>query len=203
VSNFPNPPVRMLITPGTATQSNFSTLKSSLLETVGLAVTAGIEIVQLREKQLTGRQLFELAVDSVALTANSATKLLINERFDIAIAANADGVHLTSASIPIEQVRPNVPEKFVIGVSAHSADEVRTAKETGADYAMFGPVFSTPGKGEPCGLENLREACRSVSPFPVVAVGGIDDANFQSVLEAGASGYAAIRYLNDFVKIAQ
>lgn len=193
----------MLITPGTATQSNFSEQKSPLLETVELAVAAGIEMIQIREKQLPARILYELAIEAVSLTAGSTTKLLINERFDIAVAANADGVHLTSSSIPIERVRSNVRDEFLIGVSAHSTDEVVAARESGADYAMLGPVFATPGKSEPMGLEMLDDACRSVSPFPVIAIGGIDVSNFQSVLDSGASGYAAIRYLNDFVRISQ
>ncbi len=174
-----------------------------LLESVRLAVSAGIELIQIREKHLPARLLFDLAVKTVSITTNSATNLLINERFDIAIAAGAFGVHLTSTSVPIEQVRANVPQGFLIGVSAHSRDDVIEAQRSGADYAVLGPAFLTPGKGEPLGIERLEEVCGSIPRFPVIAIGGIDSSNSQSVLESGASGFASIRYLNDFVRIAK
>jgi thiamine-phosphate pyrophosphorylase len=164
-------------------------------------VTAGIEIVQIREKRLPSRLLFELVRHASELTSGSSTRLLVNERFDIAIAAGADGVHLTSTSVPLEQVRASVPTEFIIGVSSHSSAEVVAAKDAGADYAMLGPIFETPGKVDPLGLGELERVCRSVAEFPVVAVGGIDASNETAVFAAGAAGVAAIRYLNDFVKI--
>lgn len=200
---FPASPFRLLITSGLADPSNFSTQKSEILKTVELSIAAGVEIVQIREKRLPARLLFELLREAAGLTAGSTTKLLINERFDIALAAGADGVHLTSTSMPIESVREGVPPGFVVGVSTHSSADVVAARDAGADYAMLGPIFETPGKGDPIGLEELERVCRSVAPFPVVAVGGIDASNETVVIEAGAAGVAAIRYLNDFVRIGQ
>ncbi|MDI1240737.1 MAG: thiamine phosphate synthase [bacterium] len=200
---IPLPPFRLLITPGLSDPSNFSVQKTQILRTVDLAVAAGIEIVQIREKQLPARLLFELARDAAVLTKSSKTKLFINERFDIALAARADGVHLTSTALPVERVRGSVPPDFIIGTSTHSSAEVVAAKDAGADYVMIGPVFATPGKGDPIGLDALQEICESVSPFPVVGVGGIDASNESLVTGAGAAGFAAIRYLNDFVRIGQ
>lgn len=196
-------PFRILITPGKADPSNFSIQKTEILKTVELAVAAGIEIVQIREKSLPARSLFEVAREAAILTAGSSTRLLVNERFDIAIAAGADGVHLTSTSMPIEAVRAVVPPTFIIGVSTHSSDEVVAAKAAGADYAMLGPIFETPGKGSPVGLDEVTRVVESVTPFPVVCVGGIDASNEAAVIGAGAAGVAAIRYLNDFVRIGQ
>lgn len=203
MSLLPASPFRLLITPGLSDPSNFSTQKAEILETVAFAIAAGIGVVQIREKRLPARSLFELVRDAVDLTAGSATRLLVNERFDTALAAGADGVHLTSTSMPVECVRTSVPPGFIIGVSAHSPDEVAAAKDSRADYAMLGPIFETPGKGDPIGLEEFERVCGSVAPFPVVGVGGIDASNEAAVIEAGAAGAAAIRYLNEFVRIGQ
>ncbi len=197
------PPFRLLITSGVADSSNFSKHKRDILNTVEFAIAAGIEIVQIREKRLPARLLFELVRDARVLTAGSSTSVLVNERFDIAIAASADGVHLTSTSMPVKRVREAVPSGFLIGVSTHSSAEVVAARDAGADYAMLGPIFETPGKGDPIGVAELEGICRAVAPLPVVAVGGIDASNEAAVIEAGAAGVAAIRYLNDFVRIGQ
>ena len=196
-------PFRLLITPGLADPSNFSIQRTEILKSVELAAAAGIGCVQIREKRLPARLLFKLVREAAALTVSSSTKLLVNERFDIAIAAGADGVHLTSTSMPLARVREAVPSRFLIGVSTHSLAEIAAAKDSGADYAMLGPIFETPGKGEPIGLEELERVCCTVAPFPVVAVGGIDASNEAAVIGAGAAGVAAIRYLNDFVRIGQ
>jgi thiamine-phosphate pyrophosphorylase len=192
-----------LITQGLSDPSNFSIQKLEILETIEFAVRAGIEIVQIREKRLPGRLLFELVREAAGLTTGTTTRLLVNERFDIALAAGADGVHLTSASMPVAGVCQTVPSGFLIGVSVHTSDEVVTAKVAGADYAMIGPIFATPGKGEPLGVEELGRICRVASPLPVVAVGGIDASNEAAVLDAGTAGVAAIRYLNDFVRVGK
>ena len=192
-----------MITDGALTPSNFSQQQNALIKAIELAVAAGIEMIQVREKLLPARLVYEVAVNAVSTAAGSATKILINERFDIAVAAGADGVHLTSSSMPVDLVRANVPDEFIVGVSAHSLDDVMNAKDGGADYALLGPIFSTPGKSEPLGIGDLSRICHAVKPFPVMAVGGVDSSNFRSVLDAGAAGFAAIRYLNEFVKISQ
>lgn len=196
-------PVRYLITSGSLTPYSFHLEKETVLETVHLATLAGIEMIQLREKALTASQLLELAVNAVEVVRGSGTRLLINERFDVALGAGVDGVHLTSRSIPVERLREHVPEGFLIGVSTHSATEVEAAHSEGADFAILGPVFSTPDKGKPIGLEQFGSVCRAVSPFPVIAVGGIDSSNLDEVIQTGAAGFAAIRYLNDFVRMAR
>ncbi|HSK73131.1 MAG TPA: thiamine phosphate synthase [Pyrinomonadaceae bacterium] len=186
-----------LITTGEATAENFNRQKEQILKIIKASVEAKISLIQIREKKLTARLLFELARASALITKNTETKLLINDRADIALAAGADGVHLTSVSIPTNIIRRNFPENFIIGVSAHSLEKAENAKEQGADFVTFSPIFFTPNKGEPQGLENLRKVCEKLKPFPVVALGGIDENNYKTVLQSGASGFAAIRFLNN------
>ena len=197
------PGARLLITKGSATGENFRTSKSELLDTVRLAADAGIEAVQIREKSLPARLLFEAIAEAVTLIKDSETKILVNERFDVARAAGAQGVHLPSYSVPVDRVKKLLPDGMILGVSAHSFSEVEKARDVGADYAMLGPVFATPGKGEPLGIGKFSEICSALSPFPIIAVGGIDMTNQQLAIDAGAAGFAAIRYLNDFVRIGQ
>jgi len=160
------------------------------------AVAAGISLIQIREKQLSARSLCELTATAVSITKDSDTKLLVNDRSDIALAAGASGVHLTSASLPASVIRESFPG-LVIGVSTHSLDETVNAVEQGADFVLYGPIFATPGKGNPVGLDDLRRVCEAVSPFPVIGIGGIDGSNYGSVIQSGARGFAAIRFLND------
>ena len=199
---FEKGPVRYLISRGNISEKNFQQKKGEFLETIRGAVLEGIELVQLREKRLGAAQLFDLASEAVQLTRGTGVRILVNDRFDIALAAGADGVHLTSRSIPVAVVRQRVGTGIMIGASTHSRDDVAQAAASGADFALLGNVFATPGKGSPLGLDALREICSAAAPFPVVAVGGIDANNYGSVLGAGCSGYAAIRYLNDFVIIS-
>ena len=88
-------------------------------------------------------------------------------------------------------------QEFIVGVSIHAAQEGLTARSDGADFVTFGPVFTTPGKGDPQGLESLRSVCKLLDPFPVIALGGIDESNYRDVIENGAAGFAAIRFLNE------
>ncbi|HKR21455.1 MAG TPA: thiamine phosphate synthase [Pyrinomonadaceae bacterium] len=169
---------------------------SHLLHWVEAAVAAKVSLVQIREKALSARVLFALAERAAESTRGSETRLLVNDRFDVARAAGADGVHLTSHSLPVEVVRPLCGEDFVIGVSTHSLEEARTAAERGADFVVFGPVFETESKrifGEPQGLDKLREVTSALSGFPIVAIGGIDRSNMAECYRAGAAGIAAIR----------
>ncbi len=203
MSDFPSKPVRYLITRGDLTETNFFNEKLTTLALIRSAAYVGIEMIQIREKGLEARSLYELVTEAMRSLPGLETQVLVNERFDIALAAGAHGVHLTSRSIPVAEVRRHVPEGFIIGVSTHSLDEVLEASDSGADFALFGNVFATPGKGEPAGLEKLAEVCAAAAPLPVIAVGGIDGSNAESVLDAGASGFAAIRYLNEFVSIGE
>jgi len=186
-----------LITEGEATAENFAEKKAEILKLIKNAVEAKISLIQIREKRLAARLVFELAAEAVKLTRNTETKILINDRADIALAVNADGVHLTSHSLSADVIRRNFPDNFIIGVSTHTIEEAELVKNQGADFATFSPIFDSPDKGNPQGVEKLREVCEKLKPFPVIALGGIDATNYKSVLEAGASGFAAIRFLND------
>ena len=197
MTRLPSAPLTYLITRGEATPAAFRDNKSEIFETVRSAVDDGVSMIQIREKNLPARLLFELAVDAATITKGSNTKLLINDRPDIAVAARADGVHLPSDSLPVDVIRAKFPRIFIIGVSTHSIDEVRHAQMYGADFAVFGPVFETPGKGPAAGLEELREVVSAAAAFPIIALGGIDESNFRAALKNGAAGIAAIRALND------
>jgi thiamine-phosphate pyrophosphorylase len=189
-------PASCLITKGDATPDTFSEKKTELIATISNAVSASVSIVQIREKRLTSKQVFEIASDAVEVVRGSRTLIVINERLDIALAAKAHGVHLTSSSLATSDVRSVTPHGFIIGVSTHSRNEVLRAREDGADYAVFGPVFSSPGKSAAVGLDELRRVCEIAAPFPVLALGGIDATNAQSVIDAGSAGVAAIRFMN-------
>ena len=190
-------PLSYLITAGQTTPDNFSASSRAILDLTRQAVAEGVDLIQIREKQLTARHLFELSRSAAEITRPSATKLLVNDRADVALAAGADGVHLATNSVPCAIIRKNSPPNFIIGVSTHSLSEIEAAAEAGADFAVFGPVFETPGKGPAVGADALAEVCRQVGPYPVLALGGVDEDNYRSVLEAGASGFVAIRALND------
>jgi thiamine-phosphate pyrophosphorylase len=194
-------PIVYLITKGEAAPPTFDLDRRIILDTIDHAVNEGITLVQIREKHLTARQLFDLTIDAVAITGGSETRLLVNDRSDIAIAAKTDGVHLAANSLPADVIRRQVPKEFIIGVSTHSLAGVRSAAKGGADLAVFGPVFDTPGKGPAKGIDALAEVCREIPDFPVVGLGGVDISNFRSVMEAGSAGFAAIRSLNDWASL--
>ncbi len=197
---FIEKPFVYLITEGNATPENFLRKKKEILQLINLAVEAKISLIQIREKQITAKLAFELASEAAKITRRTATKLVVNDRADIALAARTDGVQLTSGSLSAKIIRANFPPDFIIGVSAHNLEEAANAKRQDADFVTFSPIFSTPTKekyGAPQGLKKLREVCSKLNPFPVAALGGIDENNYASVLENGASGFAAIRFLND------
>ena len=173
---------------------------SNILLFVEAAAAAEIQLLQIREKSLSPRVLYELTSRAVAITRGTATRLLVNDRFDIARAAGADGVQLTSHSLPASEIRRISDDDFVIGVSTHSLETALSARAEGADFVVFGPVFETPSKqiyGEPQGLEKLREVTKALEGFPVIAIGGIDLENVLECFREGASGMAAIRLFND------
>ena len=158
------------------------------------ALRGGLQAVQLREKDLTAGQLFELAVELRQLTRNYGAKLLINDRIDVALAVAADGVHLGKSSLSVSEARRILGSERLIGYSAHSADEAVQAQLDGADFVTLGPVYHTPSKavyGEPLGLCVLTEAARIIS-VPVFALGGIKHASIAEVLSVGAHGVALI-----------
>ncbi len=194
--NFSERPLIYLITDGT-TAENYSENKTKILNLIKIAVETKISLIQIREKQLSARMLFELASEAVKSTKNSATKLLINDRADIALAANADGVHLTSKSLSAAVIKLNFPKNFIVGVSTHTLETAVNARQQGADFVTFSPIYYSPHKGDLQGIEKLKEVCERLNSFPVIALGGIDAANVADVLKAGADGFAAIRFLNN------
>jgi thiamine-phosphate pyrophosphorylase len=173
-----------------------------LLKKIAECAAAGVDWIQLREKDLSARALETLAHKAVAaIPSGSLTRLLINSRIDVALASGAQGVHLPAHDLTASEVRVimvragrTVP---VIGVSTHAAAEVAQAEAHGADFAVFGPVFEKDGQLNPRGLELLRQACRRPridgAPMPVLALGGINLENARQCFAAGASGIAAIR----------
>jgi len=166
----------------------------SLPAAVEEALKGGVKAVQLREKDLGTRDLLEMAYCLRELTVRYGAKLFINDRVDIALAVDADGVHLGGSSMPASAARKAAGEGMLIGVSAHGITEAEKAVEEGADFITLGPIFETPSKlryGPPLGIELLREV-RSKISIPIFAIGGIKKEKVESVLEAGASGIALI-----------
>lgn len=168
--------------------------KKPLPEAVRLALEGGVRAVQLREKDLTIRELLTLADELRKITKEFGAKLFINDRVDAAVAVDADGVHLGRQSIPASAVRKIVGNRMLIGVSAHNLEEARQAETEGADFITFGPVFETPSKakfGPPVGLEALKTA-KNLLKIPVFSLGGIKSGNIDRVLGTGADGVAMI-----------
>ena len=162
-----------------------------VLRQVRGAAANGIQLVQIRERDLDARTLYDLCQRAVDIVRGTATRVIVNDRLDVALAANAHGVQLRGGSFPGSRVRPVVPRGFLIGQSVHSPDEAAAAGA--ADFLLFGTVFATASKPgtSPTGLARLADAVRATL-VPVLAVGGVSMANLPHVLEAGAAGFAAI-----------
>jgi thiamine-phosphate pyrophosphorylase len=185
-----------------------------LLERIAAIAGAGIDWIQLREKDLSGKQSASLVhhasnrVSKQGSRSKSATRIIVNDRLDVALAEQAGGVHLGENSLPVDEAKrllrsspaAQTPARdFILGVSCHSPEAAKSAASFGADYIFFGPIFATPSKaayGAPQGLDRLSQVCSSVN-IPVLAIGGITLANVSSCLSAGASGIAAIRLFQD------
>lgn len=183
--------------------------KAALIENIRNAIAAGCDFVQIREKDLSARELVQLVRETVSVaSASHAAKVIVNDRLDAAIAANAGGVHLGGSSLPTRDVMRwrtlgHAPAESLVGVSCHSVEEIRAAERDGADYVFFGPVFDTPSKrsfGSPQGVDRLREACGAVK-IPVIAIGGVDEGNSAECIRAGAAGIAAIRMFQEAVSV--
>lgn len=176
-----------------------------LLNKIAECAAAGVDLIQLREKDMTAQALAELAVKAMAALSGSKTRLLINGRTDVALASRAHGVHLPGNDLPASEVRAIFARAGVnnplIGVSAHSAAGVASAEAHGADFAVFAPVFEKGGNASRDGLEQLRGICHrmgSAQPaMPVLALGGITLENAQQCVAAGAAGIGAIRLFQE------
>jgi thiamine-phosphate pyrophosphorylase len=165
-----------------------------LVDVVEAALKGGVRAVQLREKDLNTKELYELAFELRKLTRQHGARLIINDRADIALAVDADGVHLGNSSLPIYRVRALVGPRKLIGVSCHNQLNVITAQEKGADFVTFGPVYYTPSKtiyGNPVGLD-LLETVAGIGKIPVFALGGIKKQKLHEVLTRGANGVALV-----------
>lgn len=164
-----------------------------LLDVVAAALRGGVGAVQLRERDLPARELLALATALRALTRAAGAALLINDRIDIALACDADGVHLPGQSFTVAEARALLGPGRLIGVSTHASAELAAA--AGADFAVFGPLHDTPSKrayGPPLGLDALR-AARAATARPLFAIGGIDPPRAAAARQAGADGVAVIR----------
>ena len=156
------------------------------------AVAAGIDVIQVRERDLDGRRLAALAQAIVALARGSSTKVVINDRLDVALAAGADGVHLRGDSFAAARVRSVAPAGFLIGRSVHSVDEVQRAGPV--DYVVAGTVWATSSKpdGHPLLGPKGLAAVVAASPAPVIGIGGVDVGRATTLASAGAAGGAAV-----------
>lgn len=165
-----------------------------LADTVKLAAEGGVDAVQLRERDMEGRDFHKLADEIRKVTREAGIKLIINQRLDIAVAVEADGVHLGWRSLGIQDVHSLGGSHMLAGVSCHNEQQVREAEEAGANYILLGPVFDTPSKQgltPTLGLDQFRLLVSSTK-MPVLGIGGITSENARSVIEAGAAGLAAI-----------
>jgi thiamine-phosphate pyrophosphorylase len=181
-----------------------------LLRSISAVAMAGVDWIQLREKDLAGREWFDLASAALQVVRQHAprTRIIVNDRVDVALAAGAGGVHLSENGFSVPEARRLVtrleqdsgkPLDFLIGVSCHSLGAALGAARDGADYIYFSPIFHTPSKafyGPPQGVDRLRQICKVVS-IPVIAIGGITVENAASCYAAGAAGLAAIRLFQD------
>jgi thiamine-phosphate pyrophosphorylase len=190
-----------------------------LVQKIEQVASAGVDWVQIREKDLSARELAALTREALSIRANcsprtgAAARILVNDRLDVALAERAGGVHFGEESLPVQEAKRLVQFRslqgsatgdFLFGVSCHSLEGAQAAESSGANYIFFGPVFATPSKaafGSPQGLDRLAQVCRSVT-IPVIAIGGITVENAASCINAGATGLAAIRLFQDTVEPA-
>lgn len=211
---FPQTPILCYVTDRQSLQLSWSgDSRDELLKRIARAASAGVDWIQVREKDLPGEQIAPIVRDSLAvvrqsnLQSGSSARILVNDRVDVAFSERAGGVHLGENSLPVGNVTRWIggrleratSQDFMVGVSCHSLESALAAGRARADYIFFGPVFATPSKtafGAPQGLAKLEEICQSVS-VPVLAIGGITVENAPSCVNAGAAGIAAIRLFQD------
>lgn len=168
--------------------------RDSLETVVDAACEAGVRAVQLREKDLDSRSLFDLAVRLREITSAHGARLLVNDRVDIALAARADGIHKPEDGFPVVAARRFLGDDKLIGASTHSLERAAEMQTAGADFVTFGPVFETPSKkkyGPPQGLDALRRVAGALDT-PVFALGGVTPQRAVACIEAGAAGVAVI-----------
>lgn len=172
---------------------------------IAAAARAGADLIHIREPGLDDRHLLDFVQRAIDAVRDTAARVLVNERVDVALAAGAAGVHLRERSMPASRVRAIVPPTFLVGRSVHSVDGAREAElDAGCEYLVFGTVFRSDSKleGHPvAGLEELQRVCKAVH-LPVVAIGGVTEARAASLAAAGAAGIAAISLFRDATSAA-
>ena len=192
-ARLPRPAI-CLVTPGTLGSDEVAAA-DKLVRLVGRAVKAGVNVVQVRERQLADRALYRLTLRILGEVDRARALVVVNERADISLSAGADGVHLRADGAAAARLRTMVPDRFLVGRSVHGVDEaVAVAEAGGVDYLMFGTVFESHSKPENhpiAGSERLREVCASTA-VPVIAIGGITENRLAEVAATGAVGFAAI-----------
>jgi thiamine-phosphate pyrophosphorylase len=196
-------PVLCYVTDRTALKA---TGAQALIAKIHLAIESGVDWIQIREKDLPARELLTLTRGAVRMAkdASERTRIIVNDRLDVAVATGAAGVHLGRESVALPDVvrwcrAGNAPPGFLIGASCHQIEEALEAERCGASYIFFGPVYDTPSKrpfGPPQGIERLRRVCEAVR-IPVIAIGGITEDKAAEVMGAGAGGIAAIRLFQE------
>lgn len=193
-------PMLCLVTPGPRALTIAGNRSvGPLLALVERAIEAGIDLVQLREPQLSARQLYELAAAAVARSRRTATRIVVNDRLDVALAAGADGVHLGRRSLPAARARGLVPPGFLVGCSVHSLEELRDVPRQDVDYLVAGTVYWTASK--PSATQLLRvdgvAALARATDLPLLAIGGVTLERIPELVGAGAAGIAAIGLFAD------
>ncbi|AKA70677.1 thiamine phosphate synthase [Clostridium scatologenes] len=166
----------------------------SLKNVVEEAILGGVTLVQVREKSISTREFYNVALEVKEVTKHYKVPIIINDRIDIAQAIDAEGVHLGQSDMPIKFARKILGEEKIIGISAGNVKEAVEAERDGADYLGIGTVFYTGTKKDiktPIGIKGLKEVCNSVK-IPSVAIGGIDETNFKEVLSTGINGISVI-----------
>lgn len=157
-------------------------------------LTAAAPAIQLRERDLSARELVTLALELQAVTASRRSQLLINDRIDVALALEGVGVHLRNNSLPVSVARQVLGTQRLLGISVHAVEEAVQVESQGADYIVLGPIYETPSKqmfGPPLGIHTLERACRQVR-LPIIGIGGVTAARAREMRRAGAFGVAVI-----------
>ncbi|MBI5679072.1 MAG: thiamine phosphate synthase [Planctomycetes bacterium] len=168
--------------------------KHPFIDTISFALKGGVKTVQLREKGLATHELYSIACELRKITSDFKANFIVNDRVDIALAVEADGVHLGWQSLPFGVVRKLLGFEKLISVSTHNRQEALQAQSWGADYITFGPIYDTPSKTgllKPTGVEEIQKLKKEIH-IPIVALGGINERNVEAVLDGGADGIAVI-----------
>ena len=178
--------------------------KERLIEVIAGCLEAGLHAVMLREKDLPGKELLDMAVALRKITSDHGAALILNDRADVAIAADADAVHVGSDSFKPCDLKAHLPAGMIVGASAHNLREAIDRKESGADYIMLSPVFATTSKpgAIPLGVDVVKEVVNAVEA-PVFALGGVTALRVPQILEAGVKGVAVISAILDYPDPAQ